>query len=436
MLYHKLLADIPSSKGWLVAFSGGLDSTVLLHLLVSQTDRPPMRALHINHQLNASANDWQSHAEAVCAALGIECVSITVDLGDVNSGLEEAARVARYQVFEEHLGPNELLLMGHHQNDQAETLMLRLLRGAGVRGMAAMPAARPLGRGALCRPLLGCTRTQLQRYAEQKELTWVEDTSNSDSRFDRNYLRNEVLPLLAQRWPEFASSWSHSSAAAREAIELLDELAQQDLPTLNQRTEAYGVSVDLAAFQRLSKARRRNVLHTVLADNGFDAIPRAQSQELFTSLLTAAKDATPVVEWARHSVRRYRDRVFFLRQLPAIPQHFNSSTALSASNGLHSVDIDGLCRLDFEFIPGHQVGEEDAQITIRFRQGGERLAVSESLHKTLKNWLQEQAVPPWIRERQPLIFVGSSLCAVGDLWQHPKVLRSVSVDWYKNPSFD
>jgi tRNA(Ile)-lysidine synthase len=198
------------APAWHIAFSGGLDSTVLLHLLATRAkiDKlPPLSAIHVHHGLQAAADAWPAHCQFVCDALGVPLRVIRVQVQQ-GASLERAARDARYQAFAEVTGAGELLVTGQHRDDQAETLLFRLLRGAGVRGLAAMPAQRPLADGYLVRPLLDVSRAELEAYAREHQLTWIEDPSNADPRFSRNYLRHHVFPRLTERWPRRTSERS------------------------------------------------------------------------------------------------------------------------------------------------------------------------------------------------------------------------------------
>jgi len=229
----QILAPWRSAPAWHIAFSGGLDSTVLLHLLatLAKTDTfPPLSAIHVHHGLQAAADAWPAHCRAVCDALGVPLQVIRVQVRP-GASLERAAREARYQAFAEVTGAGELLITGQHRDDQAETLLFRLLRGAGVRGLAAMPVQRPLAGGYLVRPLLDVSRADLEAYAREHQLTWVEDPSNADPRFSRNYLRHHVFPRLIERWPQAVSTMARSAEHLSEAQGLLDELAQMDLMT-------------------------------------------------------------------------------------------------------------------------------------------------------------------------------------------------------------
>ena len=201
------LRELQGAPGWYVGFSGGVDSTVLLHLMQcwcqANPDSPPLSAVHINHRMQSAASEWQLHCEWVCKFLQVPIISRAVDVQSQGRGSEAAARAARYRVFEEQLGRGEILFLAHHLDDQVETFFLRLLRGAGVHGLAAIPDRRPLGEGELVRPLLHTARSELENYAQHHGLECVADPSNSDSAMDRNFLRNELLPRVASRWPGY-----------------------------------------------------------------------------------------------------------------------------------------------------------------------------------------------------------------------------------------
>ena len=220
-----------NAPAWHIAFSGGLDSTVLLHLLADYArshSTPPLHAIHIHHGLQPAADAWPAHCKAVCDRLGIELSIVHIQVAP-GASLEQAARDARYAAFRRILGPGEVLFTGQHREDQAETLLFRLLRGAGLRGLAAMPAQRQLGQGSLARPLLTCSRQQLHDYAQTHGLIWIEDPSNRDTAFARNFLRNDVFPVLQKRWPQASQNLARCAAHLGEAQGLLDELAEGDL---------------------------------------------------------------------------------------------------------------------------------------------------------------------------------------------------------------
>lgn len=393
---------------WLVGFSGGLDSTVLLHALAQLARRqplPPISAIHVHHGLQAAADDWPRHCREVCAALGvpIEVVRVQVAPG---ASLERAAREARYAAFAEHLGADDVLLTAQHRDDQAETLLFRLLRGAGVRGLAAMPAERPLGQGRLLRPLLAVPRSELQAYADAMGLRWIDDPSNQCDDHARNYLRRQVLPTLTRRWPQAAASMARTAAHMAEAQALLDELAQTDLAAARTPSPFAWLqlpSLGLAALRTLSPARQRNALRYWLAS--FTELPDSDHWSGWESLRDAHEDATPRWRLVGGELQRTAERIWWVpgAWLNAPP------APLDWPAGQAELELPGNGRLQ-------RVGAPPAgPLQIRYRQGGEVLALPGRGRRELKRLLNEARVPGFVRPRLPLLFCGDELIAVANL---------------------
>lgn len=394
------LASYGDCRRWLVAYSGGLDSTVLLHALAQLESRPPLCALHIHHGLQPDADAWQAHCEATCAALGLVCHSLRVQVEPDGDGPEAAARRARYRAFEDFLQPGDLLLQAHHLDDQIETRLLRLLRGTGVEGFRGIPDYRPLGQAALLRPLLTLPRPELEAYAREQALNWIEDPSNADTRFDRNYLRQRVLPLIAERWPAYRQALQRFSGhlAEGQVLPVADVQRQADSPR---------PVIDLDALRALDEAGRNRALRHWLAPRVPSA---AQLREIQRSLLWSAVDAEPVFELGDLQLRRFRDRLY--------------QTELGA------FDPDFIADWDFQaplVIPGAGVlraercergGLAASRVRVSLRRGGERCRPAGRAHsQTLKKLLQDYDVPPWLRDRLPLIYSeAGELAAVADLW--------------------
>lgn len=366
----------------------------------------PLRAVHINHGLQSVAADWALHCQAVCAQLGIPLTVIAVvcKVGPGES-LEEAARTARYRAFEQVLQSDEALLLAHHQDDQAETVLLRLLRGAGVHGLAAMPPSRPLGRGRLLRPLLDVPAAAVAEYAKAQGLRWVEDPSNASDRFDRNFLRNRLLPLLAERWPGYAGPLARAAGHAAEAAELADALAAQDLEQC-----ADGSALDLDALRALPEPRQRNLLRLWLRRQRLRAPDASRLQAGLQALLEAGPDRAPVLEWDGVRLRRYRNRLLLDTATPPLePQIWDLQRPLPLP--------DGELRVEPAFGAGLRQALRGRHVEVRFRTGGERCRPAGSRHRrSLKKLLQEHGMPPWERQRLPLIYIDGELAAVADLW--------------------
>ncbi|MDO8696971.1 MAG: tRNA lysidine(34) synthetase TilS [Pseudomonas sp.] len=396
-----------SAPVWTVAFSGGLDSTVLLHLLVGLAQRQPLptlRAIHIQHGLQAAAQAWPAHCQQVCDELGVPLLQREVQV-QPGASLEQAARDARYGAFAAALGADEVLLTAQHRDDQAETLLFRLLRGAGARGLAAMPASRPLGAGQLVRPLLEVSRAELEDYALANGLDWVEDPSNCDERFSRNFLRRQVLPLLAQRWPQAVASMARSAAHLSEAQGLLDELAQADLTAIDEAAPFTWLplpSLPLAPLLTLSAARQRNLLRHWLAP--LTPLPDSDHWAGWASLVNAAVDAAPVWRLARGELRRADGRLWWLsgpwlQSLPPIDLPLTASTQLSLPGNGH------VCVLG---------QAPEGALQVRYRQGGEVLRLAGRGRRDLKRLLNEVGVPGFLRGRLPLLYRGEELLAVAN----------------------
>ncbi|WP_263141433.1 tRNA lysidine(34) synthetase TilS [Pseudomonas sp. RIT-PI-AD] len=402
------LAPWRAAPAWKVAFSGGLDSTVLLHLLANQSGRdsyPPLSALHVQHGLQAAAEAWPAHCERVCAALGVPLGVMRVDVTP-GASLEQAARVARYGAFEAALAPGELLLTAQHRDDQAETLLFRLLRGAGVRGLAAMPTSRPLGRGVLMRPLLDVDRGELERYARAHRLDWVEDPSNQDAQPSRNYLRLQVLPLLQARWPRVSASLARSAAHLREAEALLGELARLDLEAARQPSRWPWLelpSLPLAPLATLTPARQRNALRHWLA--AFTPLPDSDHWAGWDDLRDAAADAAPVWRLARGALHRSDGRLWWLAgpwsNDPPAPQAWPGEQARLSLPGNGALSWQG----DAPAGPWE----------VRYRLGGERLDLPGRGRRDLKRLLNEAGLPAFVRGRLPLLYRDGRLLAVANL---------------------
>lgn len=397
-----------NAKAWHVALSGGLDSTVLLHLLVQLRlthSLPPLTAVHVHHGLQSAADAWPAHCQALCDALSVPLQVFRVQV-QAGASLERAARDARYQAFVAVTQAQEVLLTGQHRDDQAETLLFRLLRGAGVSGLTGMPRQRTLGEGHLCRPLLDVSRAELEAYARAHALTWVEDPSNTQTDFSRNYLRHEIFPTLSKRWPQATASMVRSAAHCAEAQGLLDELAQQDLAGANSGTELSWLglpSLELAPIAGLSAARQRNALRYWLA--AFSRLPDTDHWAGWNALRDARDDAQPVWKLAEGELHRAGGRIWWLwgdwlRQ-PIAP-------LLWERPGLPlQLPGNGWLRLLGD-IP-------DGPLRVSYRKGGEVMEVAQRGHRDLKRLLNERGVPGFVRGRLPLLVCNEQLLAVANL---------------------
>jgi tRNA(Ile)-lysidine synthase len=373
---------LSAAPGLFVGFSGGLDSTVLLHA-VSQL-RPDVVALHANHALQDQATAWDAFCEERCRSSGIAFLSATLKVRQSGEGLESAAREARYRWFESLLQADDLLLLAHHQDDQAETLLLRLLRGAGPDGLTAMPRRRSLGQGALLRPLLDVPRSALEAYAEQHALAWIDDPSNADVTFDRNYLRHTVMPLLEQRWPGYRKTF------ARSAFQLADWLEHSQGPQLDTIFSAMGDPGFAVEALPRSSAAAALALRSWLRQRDLPAPTAARLAEFLRQLREGQGARLQTPDWI---LERYRNAVFCRR-----PNAAGAEPIMVAPES--QVQWGSLGTVSFSV----SATVDTPTFFLRRRQGGERLLTSAGYHKDLKQVFQERGVPPWWRDKLPLLF--------------------------------
>ncbi|UVL41558.1 tRNA lysidine(34) synthetase TilS [Pseudomonas sp. B21-040] len=404
----KQLAPWRNATTWHIAFSGGLDSTVLLHLLadLAKTESlPALSAIHVHHGLQAAADAWPEHCQSVCDALGVSLQVVRVQV-QPGASIERAAREARYGAFSAVIHAEDILLTAQHRDDQAETLLFRLLRGAGVRGLSGMPRERVLGRGHLLRPLLDVSRAELEAYAIEHRLSWIEDPSNQDRQFSRNYLRHQVFPVLTERWPQAAVTMARSAAHLSEAQALLDELAEIDLVEAATAHEFdwLGVqSLELACLARHSAARQRNALSHWLT--ALTRLPDSDHWSGWENLRDATGDARPVWRLADGEVHRSAGRIWWLsgcwlRNPPPAVDWPDPSTPLELPDN-------GVLTLTGQ-IP-------DGSLQIRYRQGGEVMNLPDRGHRDLKRLFNERGVPGFIRGRLPLVYREGQLLAVANV---------------------
>ena len=394
-----------------VAWSGGVDSTALLHGLLELGAVHPgmaLRALHVEHGLHVDAPRWARHCRTKAAELGVALEVLRVQVVTNGRGPEAAARQARYAALESRLAPGECLLTAHHLDDQAETVLLQLLRGAGPRGLSGMPAARPFGAGVHLRPLLGFGRDAIHAYACRARLEWLEDPANEDERFARSYLRRKVMPALRARWPRASRSISRAARHQAAAAALVEGAAAQAAGPLIE-----GECLRADGLAGLEAPLQHAVLCHWIRSRGFPLPGSARIATILDDVLHCRADAAPLVSWPGAELRRYRRRLYLLAPLeplippcqPAwrtdrpfeLPADLGSLRAVPAIGaGIRAVDV----------------------LRVAFRAGGEHIRPVGAAHaKSLKKLLQESAIVPWMRGRVPLVYApGGGLAAVADLW--------------------
>ncbi|MBT8419793.1 MAG: tRNA lysidine(34) synthetase TilS, partial [Gammaproteobacteria bacterium] len=427
------LLNMPKTRHYWIAFSGGMDSHSLLCAMAELRNELPgarISAIHVNHRLQPDADRWARHASAMCDALGMTCNILIADANAApGESPEAAARYARYGAMREIVGTDEILLTAHHLDDQAETLLLQMIRGAGARGLAAMPRVARFGTGWLGRPLLGTSRRILREYATSRGLSWIEDNSNDDKRFDRNYLRHEILPRLQARWPAVNRTLGRVAAHQADTARQLEQLAESDLEQLhggadNDHPRApTGNTLSCDRLRRLPEHRLRNALHAWFRRLDLPVPNAVHIKRILMDVIDAAPDREPLVRWKGAEVRRYRD---MLHAGPPLSHHDSTQVIdwsldepLSLPHGrLMAKRIFG-AGLRAAACPGDRV-------EVRFRQGGERCRITKggythfpvrhrenqnvsgeslgrfsqhAVEKKLKKLFQEQGIAPWERDR-------------------------------------
>jgi tRNA(Ile)-lysidine synthase len=400
-----MLGQDPRPARLWIAYSGGCDSHVLLHACVAlrATLELTLSAIHVDHGLHPKAGRWADHCRGVCDQLGVDYHERKVQIDRTpGESLEALARTARQRVFADCLGPDDWLATAQHRDDQAETLLLALLRGSGVHGLAAMPTRAPLGAGRLIRPLLGCAQADLRAYAEQHRLRWIEDPSNEDLGFDRNLLRHRIMPILRQRWPSAATTIARSAAHCAEAAALIDAMADEQLPTVAGSRPG---TLSVARLSVLAHERARVLLRRWLAQHEMRPPAATRLETILSDVFSARVDASPLVVWEGCELRRYRDDLFALAPLPPRPEgelRWDGRQPLRLPQGLG--------RLSLEIADaGQAVSSQWQPMTIHFGSPGVfgspglRCRRLNRPSRSLKHLLQQAGIPSWLRPYVPLL---------------------------------
>lgn len=434
----RLRGAVPPNARLLLGLSGGLDSVVLLDLLAQLAPALgcTLSALHVNHGISKNAAHWAEFCGALCRSQGVSFSVEAVDLSSYQGlGLEGAARQARYEALIRHGASADLVVIAQHLDDQIETFFLQLMRGAGPRGLAGMPMQRSMAgsNARLFRPLLDVSRVAIESYARSKGLKWIEDESNSDTRLKRNFLRHQVIPELSAGFPGYQSAIARSAANLAEASALLDIVADEDLV----RTGA-GPGLDVLVMTGLGEARARNAMRRWCERSGLPWPGLARLKELWRQIVEAGEDAQIDIAIAGWSFRLYRG-ILYLQPSPPVPDdglyrvwHGEGKVLLPALGGI----------LSFQESTGQGISAArigTGTIMLRSRQGGERLQPDcRRPRRTLKNLFQEHGVPPWLRQRVPLIYCDQDLIAVPGIgndcaWQAANGEPGFVIAWTSAP---
>ncbi|MBV1881352.1 MAG: tRNA lysidine(34) synthetase TilS [Pseudomonadales bacterium] len=415
----------------LVGYSGGVDSQVLLHICAELRSTIPgltVRAIHIHHGLSENADQWKNHCQQSCDGLNIPLVTEKVQVEKQKGGIEAAARTLRHNQFRQHLKPNEVLVLAHHQDDQAETVLYRLMRGAGVKGLSGMESTKgPLFKTdmeskleakpdssesmSVIRPFLFSPKKHIISYAEDNALHWVEDESNEDVHFSRNFLRHKILPELEQHWPHAVKSITRASRHCREADELCGELAKQDA----KQCDGEEGRLQIQELRLLSDVRQRNLLRFRIQELALPMPSEAVMFNIQQALLHSDDTAQPLVSWGNVEARRYQGELYFIKSLP--PFENNVAVPWDAKSSIRWEPLQktiAICSAS----QGLRQDYQGQLLVLRVRQGGERCRPygRAAGSQTLKKLFQEYSVQPWLRDRWPLLYCDDTLIALPGLF--------------------
>ncbi len=367
-------------KKIVLGLSGGIDSVVLLHYL-QQHYPHQLRAVHCNHHLSQHSDKWQAFCLTLCQTHNIDCINIDLDL-DKSSNIEENARKMRYLALSSQLKENDVLCTAHHKNDQAETLLLQLFRGAGAAGLSAMPKSKALGAGEHYRPLLNINKADILQYAQDNHLSWVEDDSNTNTNFRRNFLRLAIMPKLETVYQNISNTLARSAKYQSESLQLIQDLAESDIEQHQLITDEH---FNVARLSQLKPYRIKNIIRYHLSNLEFLA-PTDKVMQQILGLLYAKGDATPLVCWGGFKIRRYQNQLYFI------------------NNQIVENVVD--CAYHNEF-------KDKDNFSIRYRQAGQRIMLPNKNHsQSLKKVLQEAGIPPWERNTLKMYYVNDELRAM------------------------
>ena len=401
---------LPGTVRYAVALSGGVDSMVLLAAMLRLAGKARVVAFHVDHGLHAESARWAEQCERAADALGVafQSARVTIPGGSEHGGPEAAAREARYDALRKLMSSGDVLLTAHHGDDQLETLLLRMLRGSGVRGLTGIHELAEFGPGYLARPLLEFTRAEVTAQALRWHLTWIDDPANAELRFDRSYLRARVLPALHERWPAAQRAAARLARQMAEAEQVLEYVAADDA-----RDVADLHRLPCAHVRRLTSARQANLLRFVIRTLDLPMPSSAHLEQLRDAILRGHPGGRAQVTWPGVAAHIYREHAYLL---PTDSRSPARSSAGELAVGREWQGLSGSLRL----VPA-EAGFPDewarSGIDVRFRSGGERFRPANHRHsKTLKHWFQENGVVPWMRDRIPLLFRQQTLIGVADLW--------------------
>ena len=408
------LTCLPGKSNYYIAYSGGLDSTVLLHLfsLIKQTEKINLTAIHVNHGISHNADKWQKHCTDICHEFGVTLISEKISIESNNGeGLEARARELRYKTLKKHLLPGDVLVTAHHQDDLIETMIFNLLRGSGPAGLSGIPRSRRFNNSWIIRPMLGFSRRDIEQYAKDKNLIWVDDESNDQTTQDRNYIRHNVLPVILNRWPSANKTLARVARHQSELASLLENIASDDLSGI---TDSKDNSLDCLKLTIYDRPRIKNMLRFWIKNNNFDMPSEIILESILNEVIYASKDSQPHLKWRDTEIRRYKNRLYIMKSVNetdfTVNYRWDLKVPLEINHRL----------LKAESVKGRGLRQSligKNGVEVRFRQGGEKIKpIGRNETHDLKKLLQEVEVPPWIRTTIPLIYLDGQLAVVVGYW--------------------
>ena len=404
------LNQFPASGKFWLAYSGGMDSSVLLHLFYSNKNKinQNIEVVYINHGLQKEANDWGEFCKNQCQQYELPFTQLEIDKDCPKGASVEAwAREERYSLIETVMNENDVLFTAHHQDDQVETFFLQALRGAGPRGLASMPLIKKQANAFHARPLLNYSYDKLKRYAEENELSWCVDKSNSDCRYDRNYFRHEVIPVIEERWPAYRETISRLIKNQSECKALLDEIACSDIKLAQHKGTT---SLDLDVIKELSLERQKNLIFVWLKGLNLDSPGSRNVEQIISDVICSTVDKAPCVNWKNVEVRRYKNLLYALETMAK--HDINMEYDWKPENVLNILD-DTLLAMPERGKGISKLKTKNADFVVRYRQGGEKIHPDNMAQsKTVKQLFQEYSVLPWLRDRIPLIYINGDLAVI------------------------
>jgi tRNA(Ile)-lysidine synthase len=402
-----------------IGYSGGVDSHVLLHLCASIPRlKDSITAVYVHHGLQAEAESWARHCEKTAESLGVDFILLHVDAHAMQGeSPEEAARNARYIALKSLIGVNDVLLVAQHRDDQLETVLLQMFRGSGLRGLSAMAEIMAFGQGVMLRPLLNVSKLAIDNYARVNALNWVDDPSNLNNDYDRNFLRNVVLPILKQRWPACDKTVARSARHCADAQVVISAFAEE---LFRRVFNVADKTLCISQLKSCEITRQQLVIRQWFQALNLKMPAQAFVEHLQSEVLSAREDSDPELSGQGYCVRRYRDKLYCLKQVA--PETLQDSIWSTGQTSIRVSDHQTLsCMPSSSGICGGQW--QNATIVVKARSGGEKIRLpGRKSHHALKKLFQEAGIPPWERESIPLVYLDGKLAAVGDLW--------ISADFY------